>query len=178
MTDLVIPADHLGQQVLEDVFKSMPPTKRGIAIGIANETPYKWSGMSPYFRSGKPGSNMIPEFVKSKEAALPDTKPTGEARGNVGVLTFFIPRDNKTVAVMFSVPFDRNLYINWWDAKVYRGKKEADHDMYFSAYYNHNPFKGEDGWHEKHLDDGYSVKGIMTSGGQCKMKVKIFKSTE
>lgn len=121
---------------------------------------------------------MIPEFVKSKEAALPDTKPTGEARENVGVLTFFIPRDNKTVAVMFSVPFDLNLYSNWWDAKVYRGKKEADHDMYSSAYYNHNPFKGEDGWHEKHLDDGYSVKGIMTSGGQCKMKVKIFKSSE
>ena len=102
-------------------------------------------------------------------------RPTGLPRGSVGVITLFIPDDNKTVAVMFSVPFDRNLFENWWDAKVYPGKKEADYDMWSYMYYNYNPFKGDDGWHEKPISEGYSVKGIMTSAGQCKLQVKIWK---
>ena len=58
----------------------------------------------------------------------------------------FIPDDNMTVAVMFSVPFDRNLYENWWDAKVYRNKTEADYNLWSFMYYNHNPFRGDDAW--------------------------------
>ena len=44
--DNVTEADKLGPQVLDDLFKSMPSTKRGIAIGIANQTSHKWSGMN------------------------------------------------------------------------------------------------------------------------------------
>ena len=68
--DNVIEADKLGPQVLDDLFKSMPSTKRGIAIGIANQTSHKWSGMNAYFNSGKPGPNALPEFVEKYKAAL------------------------------------------------------------------------------------------------------------
>lgn len=174
--DPVIPADQLGPQVLEEVFKSISPTNRGIAIGVANKTLFKWSGMNAYFYSGSPGPNVLPEFVESQEAILyTATKPTGLPRGSAGVITFFIPDDNKTVAVMFGVPFDRNLYENWWDAKVYPSKTEADYNMWSYMYYNHKPFKGDDGWHEKRISEGYSVKGIMTSAGQCKLLIKIWK---
>lgn len=174
--DNVIEADKLGPQVLDDLFKSMPSTKRGIAIGIANQTSHKWSGMNAYFSSGKPGPSALPEFVEKDEAALfTATKTTGLARGSVGVVTFFIPHDNKTVAVMFSVPFDRNLYNNWWDAKIYPSRREADDSMWSDMYYNDKPFKGDDGWHEKTIGEGYRVKGIMTSEGQCKLHVKICK---
>ena len=174
--DPVIPADQLGPKVLEEVFKSMSPTNRGIAIGIANETSHQWNAMNAYFYSVSPGPNVLPEFVKSQEAILyTATKPTGLPRGSVGVITFFIPDDNMTVAVMFSVPFDRNLFENWWDAKVYRNKTEADYNVWSFMYYNHNPFRGDDGWHEKQISEGYRVKGIMTSTGQCKLQLKIWK---
>lgn len=39
--DSMIPADLLVPQVLEEVFKLISPTNRGIAIGIANKTLYK-----------------------------------------------------------------------------------------------------------------------------------------
>lgn len=69
--------------------------------------------MNTYFYSGSPGSNVLPEFVESQKAILyAATKPTGLPRGSAGVITLFIPDDNKTVVVMFRVPFDRNLYEN------------------------------------------------------------------
>ena len=80
--DNVTEADKLGPQVLDDLFKSMPFTRRGIAIGIANQTSHKWSGMNAYFSSGKPGPSSLPEFVEKDEAALfTATKTTGLPRG-------------------------------------------------------------------------------------------------
>ena len=62
----VIPSD----QVLENLFNSMPPTRLGIAIGIANETSYEWSGTNVFFFSGKPGRRTLPEFVRRDQVAL------------------------------------------------------------------------------------------------------------
>ena len=183
MDKVVIPADQLRPKVLEDLFNSMPPTRLGIAIGIANETSYKWSGTNAFFFSGKPGRNTIPEFLEIGHAALfSATKRTGRTSGTVGVITFFIPDDNMTVAVMFSVPFYRLVYSNWWNAKVYRNKKEADKDMWSQMYYQEpyprTPFEGDNGWHEKEIGEGYNVKGIMTSSSRCTLQLKIWKEAD
>ena len=175
MDQVVIPADQLGPKVVEDLFNSMPPTKQGIAIGIANETSREWSGTNAFFFSGKPGRITIPEFVGIDQAALfTATKRTGRASGSAGVITFFIPDDDMTVAVMFSVPFSHLVYENWWNAKVYRNKKEADKDIWSQMYYQ-EPFKGDNGWHEKEIGEGYNVKGNMTSSNRCKLQLKIWK---
>ena len=178
MDKVVIPADQLGPKVLEDLFNSMPPTRLGIAIGIANETSYRWSGKNAFLFSGKPGRNTIPEFLgKDKAALFSATKRTGRTSGTVGVITFFIPDDNMTVAVMFSVPFYRLVYSNWWNAKVYRNEKEADKDMWSQMYYQ-EPFEGDNGWHEKEIGEGYNVKGIMTSSSRCTLQLKIWKEAD
>ena len=44
------------------------------------------------------------------------------ATGTVQVLTYYIPDTDKTLAVIFSVPFDYNLYSNWFDVWLYSGK--------------------------------------------------------
>ena len=176
--DQVIPADQLNSKVLEDLFDSMPNTNLGIAIGIANKTSHEWNGMNALFVSGKPGRITLTEFVGIDQAALfTATKRTGRASGSVGVITFFIPDDNMTVAVMFSVPFFRLVYGNWWDAKVYRNMKEADYDMW-SRMYNQEPFKGDNGWHEKEIGEGYHVKGHMTSSSRCKLQLKIWNEAD
>lgn len=91
--------------------------------------------MNTYFYSGSPGSNVLPEFVESQKAILyAATKPTGLPRGSAGVITLFIPDNNKTVVVMFRVPFDRNLYENWCAAKVYPNRIEADRNMWSYMY--------------------------------------------
>ena len=172
MDKVVIPAD----QFVENLFNSMPPTRLGIAIGIANETSYKWSGTNAFFFSGKPGQiTSLPEFVEIDQVApFTATKRTGWPSGSAGVITFFIPDKDVTVAVMFSVPFSRPMYENWWNAKVYRNKKEADKDMWSQMYYWQEPFKGDDGWHEKEIGEGYRVKGYMTSLSRCKLQLKVW----
>ena len=171
----VIPFD----QVLENLFNSMPPTRLGIAIGIANETSSKWSGKNAFFFSGKPGGNTLPEFVEIGDAArFTATKSTGSLCGSAGVITFFIPDKDMTVAVMFSVPFSHSMYENWWNAKVYRNKKEADKNMWSQMYYCQEPFKGDDGWHEKEIGEGYRVKGYMTSLSRCKLQLKILNEAD
>ena len=44
------------------------------------------------------------------------------ATGAVEVLTCYIPDIGKPLAVIFSVPFDYNLYSNWFDVWLYSGK--------------------------------------------------------
>ncbi|KAL9956590.1 hypothetical protein ACROYT_G038086 [Oculina patagonica] len=169
MADKVIPAAELTFSVLEKLLEAMGSIKRKIAIGIANETSCTWEALNVHFLSGA-SDVILPEFVKTTEAALKTKGPT--ATGSVGVLAYYMKDVNKTLAVLFSVPFDYNLYSNLWDAKVYPGRKKADYDMYKELYYG-NPFKGDNGWHSKVIGGGFSVKGIMTSAGSCIQKLRI-----
>ena len=89
------------------------------------------------------------------------------------MFAYYMEGADKTIAVMFSVPFDYNFYSNWWDVKIYPGKEIATHDVYHSMYYNH-PFEGDNGWHIKNVD-GFQVKGTMTNGGGCLLQLRISK---
>ena len=56
------------------------------------------------------------------------------ATGSVGVMAYYIPDMDKTLAVMFSIPFDYNLYSNWWNVKLFRGSDRANYYMYYFMY--------------------------------------------
>ena len=64
------------------------------------------------------------------------------ATGTVEVLTYYIPDTDKTLAVIFSVPFDYNLYCNWFDVWLYSGKVSPAtvFGKSCTGYYD-NPFK-------------------------------------
>ena len=94
------------------------------------------------------------------------------ARGAVGVFTYYIPALDKTLAVMYSVPFDLNLFSNWWNVKLYSGRREADKKT-FSDMDGSDRVKGDNTWHTKKLGSGVSVKGAMGSTGQSKLEIKV-----
>lgn len=94
--------------------------------------------------------------------------------GVVGVLAFYIPDIDKTLAVMFSVPFDYNLYQNFWNAKLYPGKKDANYDQYYDLYYKANPFKGN-AWHERSLSSGLKFRGFMSKSAKAILKIEILR---
>ena len=94
------------------------------------------------------------------------------ARGAVGVFTYYIPALDKTLAVMYSVPFDLNLFSNWWNVKLYSGRREADKKT-FSDMDGSDRVKGDNTWHTKELGSGVSVKGAMGSTGQSKLEIKV-----
>lgn len=47
------------------------------------------------------------------------------ATGTVEVLTYYIPDIGKTLAVIFSVPFNYNLYSNWFDVSGFTVAKSV-----------------------------------------------------
>jgi len=105
-------------------------------------------------------------------------KTTGPvATGVVGVLAYYIPSIGKTLAVMWSVPFDYNFYENWWNAKLYSGNQDANYDQYVDLYYDANPFKAN-GWHERSLGSGLKFCGSMSSSGQATLEIHVLKESE
>ena len=94
------------------------------------------------------------------------------ARGAAGVFTYYIPVLDKTLAVMYSVPFDYILFRNWWNVKLYSGRREANKKT-FSDMDGSDRVKGDNTWHTIKLGSGVSVKGAMGSTGQSKLEIKV-----
>ena len=94
------------------------------------------------------------------------------ARGAAGVFTYHIKASNETLAIMYSVPFDLNLFNNWWNVKLYSGCHKADKNT-FSEMDGSDKMKGDNTWHTRNLGSGLSVKGAMGSTGQSKLEIKV-----
>lgn len=110
----VIDAAQLTLGYLQQVLNIMGSVKRKIAIGVTNEASSgSWEGLNVYFRSGT-SDTTIPEFVKPEEALIYNARKTDgpTATGSVGVVAYYMKDVGKTLAVLFSVPFDYNWYSN------------------------------------------------------------------
>ena len=88
-------------------------------------------------------------------------------------MTYHIPKIKKTLAVLFSVPFDYNLYRNYWDVMLYDGLKDADYSVYKKMYYG-SPLKGDNAWHCEYLGSGLRYSGDMASSGKASLKIKVY----
>nr|AWM11685.1 actinoporin StnIII [Stichodactyla helianthus] len=168
----VIQGGTLTFQVLDKVLAELGKVSRKIAIGIDNESGRSWSALNTYFRSGT-SHEILPENVPNHKALVYNARKSNGpvAKGIVAAFAYYMS-DGNTLAVMFSVPFDYNLYSNWWDVRIYNGKRRADQKMYKDLYYG-SPFKGDNGWHQKNLGYGLKMKGIMTSAGEAKLQIEI-----
>lgn len=70
------------------------------------------------------------------------TKSSSSATGAVGVLMYDLCERHKeaseTLAIMFSVPWDYNLYKNWFAVGIYKKGRICDHSLYKEMYYEKN----------------------------------------
>lgn len=111
------------------------------------------------------------------------TKSSAKASGAVGVLTYdlFERQSNsakETVAIMFSVPYDYNMYKNWLALGVYNQGKECNEALYKEMYYNKEQqgFVREEAkgcgltFEGKKLD----IKATMSPLGRAILKVEVW----
>ncbi|KAJ3610406.1 hypothetical protein NHX12_022498 [Muraenolepis orangiensis] len=108
-------------------------------------------------------------------------KTSGAATGAVGVLTYDLFNYqqggySQAVAVMFSVPYDHNLYSNWCAVGVFEGGAPCDHDLY-DAMYNgpESRFaraKG-DGSGVMYRGDYLAVGATMSDSGEAVVRVDL-----
>nr|C5NSL2.1 RecName: Full=DELTA-actitoxin-Aas1a; Short=DELTA-AITX-Aas1a; AltName: Full=Bandaporin; Short=Cytolysin bp-1; Flags: Precursor [Anthopleura asiatica]BAH80315.1 bandaporin [Anthopleura asiatica] len=169
----VIEGGNLVMSVLDRILEAIGDVNRKIAIGVENQSGKSWTAMNTYFRSGT-SDVVLPHSVPSGKALLYDGQKTRGpvATGVVGVFAYAMS-DGNTLAVMFSIPYDYNLYSNWWNVKTYSGMKRADQSMYEDLYYHASPFKGDNGWHSRNLGYGLKCRGFMNSSGAAKLEIHV-----
>jgi len=101
-------------------------------------------------------------------------KTYGTARGAVGVFAYYIPSMQKTLAVLWCVPFGFAAHQNWWNVKLYNGNEEADYDMYYDLYYESDPF-GPNKEEHKVLGFGLEARGYMSDSGVATLDIHVTK---
>ncbi|KAG7272456.1 hypothetical protein CRUP_031383 [Coryphaenoides rupestris] len=109
-----------------------------------------WRSTTPLDASPSLSHGCSMESGCCEGAAAPDDQPPLRGQrslqqeprrgtGAVGVLTYNLFNYNANdyshvLAVMFSVPYDRNLYSNWYAVGIFHRGTECDHDLYEAMY--------------------------------------------
>ena len=104
----VMPLAQLTLGVLKSVLNLIGKRKRKIAIGIGNNTPYKFNADGVFFHSGA-SDDVLPKIIETDEAATYPARRSKGLKGVAGVICYYIPVPNKSLCVMFHVPLRRNL---------------------------------------------------------------------
>ncbi|KAK2833951.1 hypothetical protein Q5P01_017840 [Channa striata] len=162
---------------------SLAPTHRQCTIEIQNNS-CNYTLMTPriYTESGsceKPLPAVI--GVSSSGSAL-FVKTPHTACGSVGVFTYDLyhhpsKQNRGKMAVMFSNPYDFNLYSNWFAVGVFDMSKQCDHDLYKEMY--NNKEKGFVRGQAKcgclnHTSHAVTIRATMGDSYQPVIKVQVF----
>lgn len=167
-----------GSEVTLPLLKDLLATQNDnifiVAIGIENHTGLKWRAPTVYFRSGTAGSKL-PYCVDAGKAVFYQPYSDND-KGLKGVLTYFLPTIQCTIAVMFHNPSDHSTHINRWNVKLYYGNVVASDNMYVEMY-NSSSIGGDGHWHDGDLAyRGMHFRGSMNNFSQATLGIYIFKN--
>ena len=131
---------------------------------------------SSYFESGTSDTTLPNEFTSGQSIVWGARNSSGPfvLSGTVGVFAYN-SNDGDTLAVMWSVPFDFNLYSSWWNVEVYSGTVKANREMYNEMYKNAE-FRGDNNWYgPKELSRGYTITGSMANSSVTSLEIRVTK---
>ena len=155
--------------------------KRRANIRVENHTVTKWTALNAVFSSGT-SETYLPDDIAPTQAVqfLGVQRSFSLFTGTVGVFTYSIHNGEdehwKTLAVMWDVPFDYNIWRgNYWNVKVYgTQEKRATLALYNELWKSEGrPVKGEDNY-EEFVTDSFRVKGCMTSNSNSRLIIKLY----
>ncbi|XP_070782949.1 DELTA-actitoxin-Afr1a-like [Enoplosus armatus] len=159
-------------------------SRRNVTIEITNITNnYCLVDPKVYLENGNCHSPPQPTVRPLKTEVCNFSKASAAASGAVGVLTYDLFEKQKNcatekIAIMFSVPYDNNMYKNWLALGIYELDKECDESLYKEMYYN----KEQKGFvREEAKGCGLSFEGknldlmaTMSPMGRAIMKVEVW----
>ena len=175
----------------KEVFDRLANVDRKIAIRIKNKTGKEFIATenTVYFKSGT-SDIPIPERLDDEAFVWGARKTAGPfLTGSVGMFTYHVDDKTKdTLAVMWNVPFDFNLYSSWWKVKMYKGPKHASKDLFKSMHdeleSSCKKHEGDNAWHGPHDIDpegfpmGYMVKGSMANSRAPTLEIHVMMKDE
>lgn len=124
-----------------------------------------------------------PTVRTTKTEVCSFTKDDNTASGAVGVLTYelFDMRQRKTtelMAVMFSVPFDYNIYKNWLGVGLFESTRACDDKLYKLMYndkdFSHFVRQEANGSGVKYTGSTVDVRACMSSAGKAMIKLELY----
>ncbi|GBC47096.2 hypothetical protein GLOIN_2v1761434 [Rhizophagus irregularis DAOM 181602=DAOM 197198] len=162
-----------------ELTKKLGDVARKTVITIKNHSKQIHDKHSVYFYSGTSDWG-IPGPVSNCEGLVWGTRKTAGpvSTGTVGVFVYHIKDQNQSLAFMWSIPFDYNIYSNWWSIIVYDGFIEANDDLYRGMYYcspNKGDSSGDSQTYQGNLNFGWRYEGSMGHSGTPIIVVDIYK---
>ncbi|XP_076151975.1 uncharacterized protein LOC143135131 [Alosa pseudoharengus] len=116
------------------------PTHRQCNIEIENTSIFTLYNPRSYCNSEFCAAPLPPRLGPSETGSACFSKNPNAACGAVAVFTYDIYEKSKDrsigkIAVIFSNPYDFNLYSNWYAVGVFNMKKPCDYELYKEMYY-------------------------------------------
>jgi len=173
---------------LKQMTKDMSYYNRSLAIAVVNMTESVWSNPEVYFEKGT-SDEVLKDTIRPTDFVTYSVHQWPSQRllaGTSGVFCYRIYTGHDrsighTVAVMFSVPYDRNLRNNWWNVKVYKNIENVSAARFYELYkWSENkmyPFKGDGNYHEK-TSEGFHIRGVMSDSSTASLMVTIQTSSQ
>lgn len=123
-----------------------------------------------------------PTLRSNKTELCSFTKDDNTASGAVGVLTYelFHMRNrqcNELIAVMFSVPYDYNVYKNWLGLGIYEHTCDCDEKLFKLMYYEEEKNfirKEADGSGLKYAGKTVDLRATMSNEGKALIKLELY----
>ncbi|CAG8605686.1 11932_t:CDS:2 [Ambispora gerdemannii] len=157
------------ESVLGEILKGLGSVNRKTAITIKNYSAQILDQHNVYFDSGTSDLGLPGPVLKDEGLVWGARKTAGPvATGTVGVFVYHIRNQKQSLAFMWSVPFDYNIYDNLWKIQVY--------DDLYKKMLDGSPNKGDSKTYKKDLDFGWRYEGSMGSSGTPFIDVKIYKN--
>ncbi|KAM9113654.1 DELTA-thalatoxin-Avl1a-like isoform 1-T3 [Pangshura tecta] len=177
--ELVQDMDESIEKLVDDV-----AVYRCVGIQITNNTRGVTLGNPrTYCFSGWVKKEPMPQITPSSSESCVFVKTSGTACGSVGVLSY--ESDAFTLAILFSNPYDRNLYSSEFAIQILTGRKHFNNMEHLYHYmYNHDPPYSCKSFQKKMLTDGkdgelevtnekIQVKATMSNQYKSIIKVQI-----
>ncbi|XP_056153676.1 actinoporin-like protein [Lampris incognitus] len=159
-------------------------SRRNVTIEITNLTNnYCLLNPKVFLESGNTHIPPQPTVRPLKTEVCNFSKTSAKTSGAVGVLTYDLFERSRndyieTVAIMFSVPYDYNMYKNWFAVGIFGKGKECDEALYKEMYYNKEQkgFVREEanGSGISHPGQYLDIKASMSPLGRAIMKLEVW----
>ncbi|XP_076121226.1 actinoporin-like protein [Alosa pseudoharengus] len=159
-------------------------TRRNATIEISNLT-NNYCLLNPrvFLENGETFNPPQPTVRPLKTEVCTFSKTSAKAKGSVGVMTYDLFERSRndhieTLAIMWSVPWDYNLYKNWFAVGVYPKSRACDESLYKEMYYEKNQqgFVREEanGSGINYVGSYLDIKATMSPLGKAIMKVEVW----
>ena len=126
-----------------------------------------------------PTSSIKP--MESKGQCCSFVKTNQSLKGSVGVLTYELHAMRnliykETLAIMFSVPYDYNLFSNWCAVGIFESGRACDNSLFNEMYYNKEVSfaRGKAGSQIKYEGKFHSVKASMSDYASSILTVELW----